>query len=101
MTVSATAYCIDGLTKSGTPTREGIVAADPKVLPIGTIIRVEGLKGRRNGTYTVTDTGRAVKGREIDIFLESCAAAKKFGRQQARLRIMKVGSGEIEGANHP
>ena len=101
LTVSATAYCIEGETKSGVQTREGIVAADPTVLPIGTVLRVEGLKGRRNRTYTVADTGRAVKGREIDIFMTNCAAARKFGRQQARVRILKVGSGEIEGADRP
>jgi 3D (Asp-Asp-Asp) domain-containing protein len=87
MTVSATAYCIEGTTKSGMQTRVGIVAADPAVLPIGTVISVDGLTGRHNRTYTVADTGRAVKGREIDIFMDDCAAAKRFGRQRARVRI--------------
>lgn len=86
--VSATAYCIDGLTKSGLQTRKGIVAADPDVLPLGTIVRVYGLARQYNGEYMVADTGRAVKGREIDIFVDDCRVAKRFGRQPARVRVL-------------
>lgn len=91
--VSVTAYCIEGETKSGVQTRRGIVAADPNVLPIGTIVRVEGLKSH-NGRYIVQDTGRAIMGRELDIFMPDCSAAKRFGRQEARARIVRVGKGE-------
>jgi 3D (Asp-Asp-Asp) domain-containing protein len=42
--VQATAYCQRGTTRSGTPTRIGIVAADPRVLPVGTVLRI--LDGR-------------------------------------------------------
>lgn len=87
--VSATAYCDTGITRSGTPTRRGIVAADPRVLPLGTVIRVEGLQGPRNGVYTVTDTGREIKGREIDIFIPNCSTAERFGRQTARVRVLR------------
>ena len=91
--VSVTAYCIEGETKSGVQTRRGIVAADPSVLPIGTIVRVDGLKSH-NGRYIVQDTGRAIKGRELDIFMPDCGVAKRFGRQEARARIIRVGKGE-------
>jgi 3D (Asp-Asp-Asp) domain-containing protein len=87
--VSATAYCIAGETRSGIQTRKGILAADPRVLPLGTVVHVQGLRGGYNGTYTVADTGKAVKGREIDIFIADCRAAKRFGRQEARLRIVR------------
>jgi 3D (Asp-Asp-Asp) domain-containing protein len=87
--MSVTAYCIEGETKSGVQTRRGIVAADPRVLPIGTVIRIDGLK-RYNGTYTVQDTGRTIKGRELDIFMPDCRAAKRFGRQQGRARVIRL-----------
>jgi 3D (Asp-Asp-Asp) domain-containing protein len=88
--VSATAYCLDGETRAGTETRRGVVAADPRVLPLGTVIRVEGLEGRHNRRYVVEDTGPAIKGREIDIYMPSCRAAKEFGRQDARVRVLRV-----------
>jgi 3D (Asp-Asp-Asp) domain-containing protein len=72
--VSATAYCDIGKTQSGTNARRGIVAADPRVLPVGSVVRVEGLPQRHNGIYTVMDTGSAVKGRVIDIFMADCDA---------------------------
>jgi 3D (Asp-Asp-Asp) domain-containing protein len=87
--VSATAYCDTGITRSGTHTRRGIVAADPRVLPLGTVVRVEGLALRHNGVYTVTDTGREIKGREIDIFIPNCTTAIRFGRQAARVRVLR------------
>jgi 3D (Asp-Asp-Asp) domain-containing protein len=86
--VSVTAYCVKGQTDAGTPTRPGIVAADPRVLPLGTVVRIDGLRGGYNGTYTVTDTGRAVKGNDVDIFVPNCDAAKRFGRQTGRVRVL-------------
>jgi len=89
--VEVTAYCDQGETASGVQTRRGIVAADPDVLPLGSRIRVEGLAGGHNGTYDVQDTGSAVKGRIIDIFMADCRAAKRFGRQTARVQVLRVG----------
>ena len=90
----ATAYCDQGETASGVQTRRGIVAADPDVIPLGSRIRVDGLGRRHSRTYDVEDTGRLVKGREIDIFMADCRAAKEFGRQPARVRVLRVGDGE-------
>jgi 3D (Asp-Asp-Asp) domain-containing protein len=92
--VSATAYCVKGTTRSGVHTRRGIVAADPRVLPLGSVVRVEGLAPRHNGVYTVSDTGRAVKGREIDIFMPDCAMAERFGRQAAQVHVLQWGSND-------
>ena len=89
--VSATAYCTKGTTRAGTHTRRGIVAADPRVLPLGSVVRVKGLPRRHNGIYTVTDTGREVKGREIDIFMPDCTAAERFGRQAAEIHVLRLG----------
>src|SRR5262245_10702569 len=87
--VSVTAYCVEGKTDSGRQTRPGLVAADPRVLPLGTVVTVRGLRRPHNGTYTVADTGRAIKGRELDIFMADCRAARKFGRQPATVRVVR------------
>jgi len=91
MRMTATAYCGHGTTGSGARTRKGSVAADPRVIPLGSTIRVEGLQGVPDGTYSVLDTGRTIKGREIDLFIPRCDAAKAFGRQQVRVKILKRG----------
>ncbi len=88
MRLSATAYCGSGLTHSGKRARAGIVAADPRQLPIGTVIRI--VPGRR--TYTVEDTGSGIKGRELDIYMPSCHAARKFGRRHVRVEILRRAS---------
>ena len=83
----ATAYSITGTTASGMQTRPGIVAADPEMLPLGSRIRVQDA-GRYSGLYTVADTGPAVQGREIDIFIPDGAEAKRFGRRRVRVEIL-------------
>jgi len=83
----ATAYSIKGKTSSGRRARSGMVAADPRVLPLGTRIRIHGA-GSYSGAYTVTDTGRTIKGREIDIFVPSARAARRFGRRQVQVEIL-------------
>ncbi|HZT75946.1 MAG TPA: 3D domain-containing protein [Vicinamibacterales bacterium] len=85
----ATAYCQPGKTQSGTKARTGIVAADPQVLPVGSVVRI--VDGAASGVYTVMDTGADVKGRKIDIFIPDCGRAEKFGEQRVRLRIIRRG----------
>jgi len=87
--MTATAYCLRGITDAGTRVRPGTVAADPRVIPLGSTIHVRGMKGVRNGRYTVLDTGRGIKRREIDVFLPSCAAARRFGRQVVQVRLLR------------
>lgn len=92
MEFEATAYSITGTTATGMHTRPGIVAADPAVLPLGSRIRVGGA-GTYSGVYTVADTGPAVNGREIDIFIPDRRAAKRFGRRRVRVKILERGTG--------
>jgi 3D (Asp-Asp-Asp) domain-containing protein len=101
MRMAATAYCDHGITDSGLRTRRGSVAADPRVIPLGSRIRVEGLHGAPDGTYTVLDTGRTIKGREIDVFIPRCAAAKAFGRQHVRVKILEPGTTSPRGKQNP
>ena len=94
MRMQATAFAVDSQpTAAGTAAHEGIVAADPKVLPLGTRIRVTGADAY-NGVYTVTDTGSAVHGRHIDLKMSSAAEAKQFGRKIVRVRVLQVGAGK-------
>ena len=82
----ATAYCLKGRTASGGSVRRGIVAADPRVLPLGTRINISA--GAYSGTYTVADTGGAVRGRILDIWVPSCAEANKFGRRTIKVSVV-------------
>jgi 3D (Asp-Asp-Asp) domain-containing protein len=87
---TATAYCTGAVTASGALVARGGVAADPKVLPLGTVIRVERLGEAYDGTYTVTDTGPSVRGRRIDLYVPNCREAKIFGRRSARVAVVRV-----------
>lgn len=89
---SATAYSLRGRTRSGATVKRGVIAADPRVLPIGTVVH---LKAGENytGVYTVHDTGGAIKGRIIDIWMPSSREARRFGRQRVKLVVLKYPHG--------
>ena len=76
---TATAYCLKGRTALGHGVRRGIIAADPRVLRLGSRINLGA--GAYSGEYLVSDTGGNVKGRKIDIWMPSCAEARRFGRR--------------------
>ncbi len=87
----ATAYCKGTTTASGTTVRTGIAAADPLLLPVGSVIQVDSLSPRYNGIYTVMDTGPAVQGREIDIYMWNCNEALDFGRRSIAINVLRLG----------
>lgn len=87
----ATAYCKGQTTASGVPVRAGIAAADPKLLPQGSVIRVEGVPERLQGIYTVLDTGPLIQGKRIDVYMWSCYEALDFGRRQITLTVLRLG----------
>jgi 3D (Asp-Asp-Asp) domain-containing protein len=86
----ATAYCDGGATKSGVPAQRGVAAADVRRLPIGTRVRVVAPGQPYAGVYTVLDTGSKIKGRDLDIFMPSCRAAKRFGKRPVNVRIVTI-----------
>jgi 3D (Asp-Asp-Asp) domain-containing protein len=91
--MTATAYCDRGPTRSGVHARSGIVAADPRHLPLGTRVRIIAPGEPHNGTYVVADTGSAINGRDLDIFMASCRRAKAFGKKIVTVRILERGTG--------
>ena len=88
---TATAYCKGETTASGVVVRTGIAAADPSLLPVGTVVRVDMPNSRYSGIWTVMDTGPAVQGRLIDLYLWSCHEALAFGRRPVRLTVLRLG----------
>ncbi|MDD4804366.1 MAG: 3D domain-containing protein [Candidatus Pacebacteria bacterium] len=82
MLVEATAYTLaegngDGYTATMTiPVQGRTVAVDPSIIPYGTELTINGIPG-----YIAEDCGGAIKGRKIDIFMNSYDEAINFGRQ--------------------
>jgi len=75
----ATAYCLQGKTAMGHGVRRGIIAADPRVIKLGSRINLGA--GAYTGQYLVSDTGGRIKGKKLDIWVASCAEARRFGRR--------------------
>lgn len=86
---TATAYALYGRTASGARVRRGLIAADRRVLPLGTRVRLEA--GGYSGEYVVADTGGAVRGRKIDIWVPSTREALRFGRRAVKLTVLSLG----------
>ncbi len=66
-----------GITRSGTVAKVGTVAVDPSVIKLGTKLYVEGY-----GEATAEDTGSAIKGHIIDLFVNTREEALRFGRKK-------------------
>ena len=88
-TYTATAYSLRGRTASGKPVARGVIAADPRVLPLGTRVRIDA--GEFSGEYVVADTGGAVRGRKIDIWTPTAREAMRFGRRAVKLTVLELG----------
>ncbi|QGH73384.1 MAG: lytic transglycosylase [Podoviridae sp. cty5g4] len=101
MQVEATAYCSCykccgkhlgdagyGITRSGTQVRPGVVAVDPRVIPLGSRVRIQGK------IFWAEDTGGAIKGRRIDIYCTTHKAALEWGRREIEIEILGKGKGK-------
>jgi len=85
----ATAYSLRGRTASGRPVAKGLIAADPRHLPLGSRVRLEA--GTYSGEYLVADTGTLVRGKRIDIWTPSSREAMRFGRRTVKLTVISYG----------
>jgi len=75
-------------TYSGTKTHWGVVAVDPKVIPIGSAIRIE---GHDDIIFIAEDVGGGIRGEAVDLWLPDAAAAKTYGTQYRRITIVRSG----------
>ena len=87
----ATAYCKGTTTASGVNVRTGIAAADPALLPVGTVLNVATGEPKYNGIYTVMDTGPRVQNRTLDLYMWSCHEALRFGRKHVDVTVLRLG----------
>ena len=85
----ATAYSLHGRTASGRPVAKGLIAADPKHLPLGSRVRLEA--GSYSGEYLVADTGTLIRGKRVDIWTPSSREAMRFGRRTVKLTVLSYG----------
>ena len=85
----ATAYSLRGRTASGLFVSKGLIAADPRILPLGSRVKLEA--GPYSGEYLVADTGGAVRGRRIDIWTPTSREAMRFGRRVIKLTVLSWG----------
>ncbi len=94
ITVEATAYTADcegcsGTTATGVNLKENpdekVIAVDPNVIPLGSKVYVEGY-----GYATAADTGGAIKGNRIDVFIPSQDQATDWGRRSVNVKILET-----------
>lgn len=88
---SATAYCKGLTTAAGVAAQSGVAASDPTILPTGSVVDVDTGDPRYSGIYSVVDTGPAVQGRELDLYMWSCHDALQFGRRPVRITVLRLG----------
>ena len=87
--MTATAYVAGGTTATGRPAQWGVVAVDPRVIPLGTRVYVETADGQYiYGTAVAADTGGAIKGNKIDICVNTSSEAYAFGRRTVNVYIL-------------
>lgn len=87
MVVEATAYSYlpgDNITASGLPVDKGVIAVDPNIIPLGSIVWIDGY-----GYALAADTGSAIKGNKIDLFFKSESDAVHWGVKDVRIKIIQ------------
>jgi 3D (Asp-Asp-Asp) domain-containing protein len=82
LVVDAVAYHLPGHTASGLPVGVGVIAVDPSVIPLGTRVFVPGY-----GPAVAADTGSAIRGAIIDLWMPSTAAARAWGRRTVTITV--------------
>ncbi len=78
-----------GITASGMRAQRGVVAVDPRVIPLGTRLYIETPDGSYiYGNAVAGDTGGAIKGNKIDLFMNSYSECMAFGRRTVNVYIL-------------
>lgn len=89
MTVTATAYqphdgSTTGHTATGRKAEYGVIAVDPRVIPLNSLVYVEGY-----GFAVAADTGGAIKGNKIDVCFPSASQVNTWGRKKVTIHVFK------------
>lgn len=85
MRMQASAYTYTGRrTATGTQTRVGVVAVDPSIIPLGSRLYIDGY-----GFCRAEDTGGAIKGNKVDLFLPTREDCRQFGRRWVTVYLLK------------
>ena len=82
--VDAVAYHLPGNTALGVPVRRGVVAVDPRLIPLGTKMHVPGY-----GSALAADVGYAIKGRIIDLWFPNTDMARAWGRRTVTITVYR------------
>lgn len=91
--VSTTAYTANcrgcsGITKTGINLKKNpnlkVISVDPRVIKLGTKVYVEGY-----GYAIAGDTGSAIKGNKIDVFMPNKTSALRWGRKTVKIKILR------------
>jgi 3D (Asp-Asp-Asp) domain-containing protein len=80
--VEAVAYHLPGRTASGLPVGVGVIAVDPRLIPLGTKLYVPGY-----GPAVAADVGSAIVGSIIDLWMPSTAQAQAWGRRTVTITV--------------
>ena len=83
-TARITGYAHGTRTATGTPVRWGVVAVDPRVIPLGSRLLIDGL----DGVFIAEDTGGGVRGNHIDIYFPDRASAIRWGVQHRTVTVL-------------
>ena len=84
MTVSATAYSGDGITSTMIKPYWGVIAVDPSVIPYGSLVYIPCF----DKYFLAEDCGGAIIGKRIDIFMNSEAKCRKWGKRTIEIEIV-------------
>ncbi len=82
--VRVSSYCLGGMTSRGVQTRVGVIAVDPNIIPYGSKIYVPGY-----GWGTALDTGGAIKGNTIDIWMPTYGQCMQWGVRYLTIKVVK------------
>jgi 3D (Asp-Asp-Asp) domain-containing protein len=82
LTVTATAYTLQGHTATGAPVGYGVVAVDPTLIPLGTRMTIPGY-----GEGVAADTGGAIQGAVIDLWFPTATDAAAWGRRTVTITL--------------
>jgi len=91
LTLEITAYTANdpgmdgrGMTFTGLPVDKGVLAVDPEIIPLGSIVWIPGV-----GYVVALDTGGAIKGYRADLYLPDRESALRWGRRTVKVRVVE------------